>query len=151
MPELGHAGDDLHEGDTDRVGAATRPAKCHVLAALRERAPAGIELRLGFEVTARPARLRPDDDPLDEEALGLVQQMDERAITAAASGDAERWYDTLAAEENATRICGFAPTYCMLRCAEPGEGRPLYYAESPEPDGSVVTVAAMVWPGSSTN
>jgi protein-tyrosine phosphatase len=32
-------------------------------AALRERAPAGIELRLGFEVTARPARLRPDDDP----------------------------------------------------------------------------------------
>lgn len=32
-------------------------------AQLRERAPAGIELRLGFEVTARPARLRPDDDP----------------------------------------------------------------------------------------
>lgn len=32
-------------------------------ALLREHAPAGIELRLGFEVTARPARLRSDDDP----------------------------------------------------------------------------------------
>ena len=32
-------------------------------AALVERAPAGIELRLGFEITARPARLRRDDDP----------------------------------------------------------------------------------------
>jgi hypothetical protein len=34
----------------------------------------------------------------------------------------------------------------MLRCAEPGAGRPLAYAESAEPDGSVVTVAAMAWP-----
>ncbi|MGI9116225.1 MAG: CpsB/CapC family capsule biosynthesis tyrosine phosphatase [Gaiellales bacterium] len=32
-------------------------------ARLRERAPSDIELRLGFEVTARPARLRADDDP----------------------------------------------------------------------------------------
>jgi hypothetical protein len=48
--------------------------------------------------------------------------------------------------DDATRICGFAPTYCMLRAATPGAGRPLVYAESPEPDGTVVTVAAMVWP-----
>ena len=34
----------------------------------------------------------------------------------------------------------------MLRAATPGVGRPLAYAESPEPDGTVVTVAAMVWP-----
>jgi len=32
-------------------------------ALLRDAAPAGIELRLGYEVTARPARLRADDDP----------------------------------------------------------------------------------------
>ncbi|MFM9123584.1 MAG: hypothetical protein ACKOSO_00040, partial [Actinomycetota bacterium] len=32
-------------------------------ALLRDAAPPGIELRLGYEVTARPARLRPDDDP----------------------------------------------------------------------------------------
>ena len=32
-------------------------------AALQARAPAGLEVRLGFEVTARPHRLRADDDP----------------------------------------------------------------------------------------
>ena len=32
-------------------------------AALQLRAPDGIEVRLGFEVTARPHRLRPNDDP----------------------------------------------------------------------------------------
>ena len=31
--------------------------------ALQARTPEGIEVRLGFEVTARPHRLRPDDDP----------------------------------------------------------------------------------------
>ena len=85
------------------------------------------------------------DPALDEEALDMVQKVDERAITAAASGDADRWFETLAAEDNATRICGFAPTYCMLRCAEPGEGIPLSYDQSPQP-GGVVSVAAMVWP-----
>lgn len=88
------------------------------------------------------------DERLDTE---LLRTTDERAITAAATGNADEWWSAIAQGEDATRICGFAPTYCMLRCAEPGEGRPLYYAESPEPDGSVVTVAAMVWPGTSTN
>ena len=32
-------------------------------AALQSRAPDGIDVRLGFEVTARPHRLRPNDDP----------------------------------------------------------------------------------------
>jgi len=32
-------------------------------AALQAQAPTGIEVRLGFEVTARPHRLRPNDDP----------------------------------------------------------------------------------------
>ena len=86
------------------------------------------------------------DARLDAEAAAEVRATDEKAISAAATGDADRWFDTIAAGDDATRICGFAPTYCMLRCAEPGPGRPLAYAESAEPDGSVVTVAAMVWP-----
>jgi len=87
------------------------------------------------------------DARLDAEAGELLRKADEEAINAAASGDADTWFQAIASTGDATRICGFAPTYCMLRCAEPGPGRPLLYAESPEPDGSVVTVAAMVWPG----
>ena len=91
------------------------------------------------------------DDPLDAEASTRMRETDERAINAAATGDADAWFNAIAEGHDETRICGFAPTYCMLRCAEPGEGRPLYYAASPEPDGSVVTVAAMVWPGGGAN
>lgn len=86
------------------------------------------------------------DPPLDEEGAALLRATDERAINAAAEGDADAWFAAIAEGNDRTRICGFAPTYMMLRCAEPGTGRPLSYAASPEKDGSVVTVAAMVWP-----
>jgi AmmeMemoRadiSam system protein B len=86
------------------------------------------------------------DPKLDDEVMGLVRKTDEQAINAAGTGDADAWFQAIAAVDDATRICGFAPTYCMLRAAAPGVGRPLMYAESPEPDGTVVTVAAMVWP-----
>jgi len=86
------------------------------------------------------------DPPLDEAASEFVRRTDEQAISAAASGDADAWFEAIAGADDATRICGFAPTYCMLRAAAPGAGRALQYAPSVEPDGSVVTVAAMVWP-----
>jgi predicted class III extradiol MEMO1 family dioxygenase len=76
----------------------------------------------------------------------MVRRTDEQAIAAAATGDADAWFQAIAGVEDITRICGFAPTYCMLRAAEPGAGRPLMYAGSPEPDGTLVTVAAMAWP-----
>ena len=91
------------------------------------------------------------DPQLDSEMSELLRTTDEGAINAAATGDADAWWKAIAEGRDATRICGFAPTYCMLRCAEPGEGRPLYYTASPEPDGTVVTVASMVWPGRSKN
>jgi len=86
------------------------------------------------------------DPKLDAEQLEEVRKVDEQAIAAAATGDADAWFGAIAEVDDSTRICGFAPTYCMLRAATPGTGRPLAYAESPEPDGTVVTVAAMVWP-----
>jgi hypothetical protein len=86
------------------------------------------------------------DQKLDDEALEQVRSVDEHAIAAAATGDADAWFGAIADVDDGTRICGFAPTYCMLRAATPGPGRPLAYAASPEPDSTLVTVAAMVWP-----
>ena len=86
------------------------------------------------------------DAKLDAEAEELVRRTDEQAIAAAATGDGDAWFKAIADVEDLTRICGFAPTYCMLRAAAPGAGRPLAYAGSPEPDGTLVTIAAMAWP-----
>ena len=86
------------------------------------------------------------EPPLDAEAKEQLRRIDDAAIAAAASGDADAWWSAIAAEHDATSICGFAPMYSFLRCAEPGPGRRLAYAESAEQDGSVVTVAALAAP-----
>ncbi|HEY6196846.1 MAG TPA: AmmeMemoRadiSam system protein B [Candidatus Eisenbacteria bacterium] len=131
----------------DRITPREAPAIETLVAAVRE-----AEAKLGgptlYVAGVDFSHMGPrfGDPPLDAEASAEMCTTDERAISAAATGDADRWFDAIAQGDDATRICGFAPTYCMLRCAEPGAGRPLAYAESAEPDGSVVTVAAMAWP-----
>lgn len=86
------------------------------------------------------------DPAIDDATRETVRQVDEAVLAAALAGDADAWFNVIAAGDDATRICGFAPTYCMLRSAEPGAGRRLGYAMSDEPDGSFVSVASVVWP-----
>jgi AmmeMemoRadiSam system protein B len=85
------------------------------------------------------------DRELDEAMKQEIEALDRQAIDAALTGDPEAWYDAIASHDDSTRVCGFAPTYAMLRCAAPGAGRLLRYEQSNEPDTSVVTIAAMVW------
>ena len=86
------------------------------------------------------------DPPVDDQVRAEIEKLDRAAIEAARVGDAEGWFKTIAENDDATRICGYAPTYAMLRCAEPGTGRLLKYEQSAEPDTSLVSVAAMAWP-----
>ncbi len=85
------------------------------------------------------------DPILDERMLVEIEAIDRDAIAAAATGDADGWFTAIASHDDSTRICGFAPTYAMLRCAEPGAGRLLRYEKSTEKDGSLVSVASMAW------
>lgn len=86
------------------------------------------------------------DPKVADEVKAEVRRVDEAAIAAAAAGDADAWFARIAEHDDATRICGFAPTYVMLRAAAPGPGRPLGYAQSEERDSSMVSVAALAWP-----
>lgn len=85
------------------------------------------------------------DGKVTEEIKAAVREVDEAAIAAARTSDAEAWFRAIAERDDATRICGYAPTYAMLRCAAPPAGRELGYAQSAEKDSSLVTVAAMAW------
>jgi len=86
------------------------------------------------------------DPKVADDVKAEVRRVDEAAIAAAAAGDAEAWFGSIAEQDDATRICGFAPTYVMLRAAAPGAGRSLGYAQSEERDTSIVSVAALAWP-----
>jgi len=85
------------------------------------------------------------DPAIDEGTRAEIDQRDHEAIVAARSGDADGWFASIAAHQDTTRICGFAPVYAMLRCADVKDGRLLRYEQSDEPDGSTVTIAAMAW------
>jgi AmmeMemoRadiSam system protein B len=86
------------------------------------------------------------DPKLDERTRQEIEQKDRAALAAAVRGDAEGWFEVIAAHDDSTRVCGFAPTYLLLRACEPGPGRLLRYQQSDEPDGSMVSTAAVVWP-----
>jgi len=85
------------------------------------------------------------DSAVDEHARHEVEEVDRAALAAALRGDADGWFGAIAEQQDVTRICGFAPTYALLRVAEPGAGRLLAYQQSAEPDSTVVSVAAIAW------
>jgi AmmeMemoRadiSam system protein B len=85
------------------------------------------------------------DPPPDDRTRQEVEARDRAALDAALRGDADGWYQSIAEHEDSTRICGWAPMYALLRCANPGAGRLLRHEQSSEPDGSVVSLAAAVW------
>jgi AmmeMemoRadiSam system protein B len=85
------------------------------------------------------------DAPVDDRVKAEVEEVDKAAIAGAEKGDADAWFAAIAGQDDITRICGFAPTYAMLRCAEPGPGRLLHYEQSAEKDSTIVSIATMVW------
>lgn len=85
------------------------------------------------------------DPKIDAGAKPEIEKLDRATLDTAVSGDADAWFGAIAAHGDSTRICGFAPTYAMLRCMAPGGGKLLRYAQSDEPDTSVVSMAAAVW------
>ncbi|MGH7731389.1 MAG: AmmeMemoRadiSam system protein B, partial [Candidatus Eiseniibacteriota bacterium] len=86
------------------------------------------------------------DPEVDERTGSEVEAKDRAALDAAQRGDGDGWYQAIAAHEDSTRVCGWGAAYAMLRCAEPGAGRLLRYEQSREENGSMVSIAAMVWP-----
>ncbi|MBI1799100.1 MAG: AmmeMemoRadiSam system protein B [Candidatus Eisenbacteria bacterium] len=133
----------IEDGHTPRDNAGFET----LIAAVRETASAqgGATLYLAG-VDFSHAGPRFGDPETDDRVRSEIEQRDRAAIDAAGRGDADAWFDVIAAHEDSTRICGFAPTYAMLRSAEPGAGRLLRYEQSIEEDASLVSIAAMVWP-----
>src|SRR5262245_4761419 len=70
------------------------------------------------------------DPQLDARAKEEIEAIDREALRAAEKGDAEGWFTSIATHQDSSRICGYAPVYATLRCAEPGRGRLLTYEQS---------------------
>jgi hypothetical protein len=58
------------------------------------------------------------------------------------AGDAARFYESVAQDGDARRICGLSPIYAFLRALPGARGRLTQYRQWPDPAGAVSFCAA---------
>jgi MEMO1 family protein len=87
-----------------------------------------------------------DEWDLSEANLRRLEEQDRAVIEAALTGDADRWFEAIAAQGDSTHICGFSAMYLMLKTMGGGTGRLLRYEQSPEEESqSVVSYASIAY------
>ncbi len=86
-----------------------------------------------------------DRGGLDAALLATTEAKDRRLLDALTAADAERFFAEVAADFDATRVCGLSPMYTFLRLIE-GRGRLLHYDRSDEPSTrSAVSYASLAF------
>ena len=84
--------------------------------------------------------------PMDAARRARLRAADERLLAAIGAGDAEAFYQQIAAVEDSNRICGFSSIYLMLRYLGAAAGRTVAYEQCPADDAgaSLVSIAGML-------
>ncbi len=87
-----------------------------------------------------------DEEPMDKAQREQLRREDEAMMAAMASCDAEKFHQSIAAEKDARRICGYPAIYTLLAALQPRAAHILHYGQSHEPDtNSVVSFGAMAF------
>ena len=83
---------------------------------------------------------------MDQPRREALSVQDQGLIEAAIRGDAEGWYSQIAAVNDRNRICGFSPTYLLLRYLDQTSGSQIAYAQCPadEQDTSLVSICGLL-------
>ncbi len=86
----------------------------------------------------------------DAEAVGpalaaAARAGDLQALDRVAAGDAEGFWQAVAADGNRRRVCGLSAIYTALRVLAPVRGRVLEYRQGEDPAGGLVGFAACVF------
>jgi MEMO1 family protein len=76
-----------------------------------------------------------DPEPVSERQLNESQKQDAALLDCAARMDLKGYFDLIAAENDARRICGLPPTYTTLEALGPARGKLLHYGCFTEPRG----------------
>ncbi|HET8533380.1 MAG TPA: AmmeMemoRadiSam system protein B [Methylomirabilota bacterium] len=82
-----------------------------------------------------------DPDQNTEGSLATVERADRAMLESVVAGDARGFFDQVAADRDARRICGLSPIYSLLRLLPEGPGRLLQYRQWPDPEGAVTFCA----------
>jgi hypothetical protein len=75
-----------------------------------------------------------------------VEREDSIFLNLAAAGDAEGVFQSIAADNDRRRICGYPPIYMALRCIDRPDGKLLQYRQWSDLNaGAAVTYAALAF------
>lgn len=74
--------------------------------------------------------------------LERVAREDRAMLEPVTSGDAARFFASVAADGDSRRICGLSPIYAFLRALPGARGELLRYSQWPDPQGAVSSCAA---------
>ena len=81
-----------------------------------------------------------------EHSLREVEREDSIFLNLAAAGDAEGVFQSIAADNDRRRICGYPPIYMALRCIDRPDGKLLQYRQWSDLNaGAAVTYAALAF------
>jgi MEMO1 family protein len=87
-----------------------------------------------------------DEDLVDEDILRHSKLQDDLLLQRATAVDADGYFDVIAGEDDARRICGLPPTYVALGAARPSAGKVLHYGRYVHPEGfESVSFASMAF------
>ena len=82
-----------------------------------------------------------DAAPNSEASLAAVERADRAMLEAVVAVDARGFFDHVAADQDARRICGLSPIHSLLRVLPGAPGRLLQYRQWPDPEGAVTFCA----------
>ncbi len=87
-----------------------------------------------------------DDFQVDTHKRDEIKKLDQQLIASALDGSASNWYSQVASVQDRNRICGFAPTYLLLRYLGASTGREISYDHCPaDPDNeSIVSICGLL-------
>jgi AmmeMemoRadiSam system protein B len=103
--------------------------------------------RVAFVAGADLAHVGPrfgDAQPVSPAQLARLARDDRAMLETITAGDADAFFDNVAADDDRRRICGYSPIYALLRCLGGSRGTLKHYGQWPDPQ-AVVTHASVIF------
>lgn len=143
VPILVNSFHDIYE---ESRSAADDPEICKVVGAIREtmeESPDSICVIAGADL-AHVGRRFGDATGPTESSLNEVSREDHHFLKLVEEGNAEGVFQSIAADNDRRRVCGYPPIYMTVRCIGQTEGKLLHYRQWSDFDaGAAVTYAAL--------
>ncbi len=87
-----------------------------------------------------------DPRPIATTGRAQIESEDRQMLQSVEAGDAEAFFDSVAADDDRRRICGLSPIYAVLHALDGRRGALKRYGMWPDPEG-IVSYASVIFDG----